>query len=83
MPRQKFAIGSRVVANDKGPTSYAGMRGTVVELGPGRAEYGIKLDGRPYPVEYLLSPWLDAIEHEQSVTLPSDVTKSHQEGPLP
>ena len=54
----KFALGDRVVANEKAPGDYEGSFGTIVERGPGKVEYGVKIDGKE-EVVYLDSRWLD------------------------
>ncbi len=60
MPRQKFNIGDRVKANEKAPGDYKGAEGTVVELGPGRAEYGVAIESdKRAAVHHLNSWWLD------------------------
>lgn len=61
MARRKFSIGDRVVANERGPASYAEMAGAIVEIGPGESEYGVKFDASAYLVEYLISAWLDRL----------------------
>jgi predicted RNase H-like HicB family nuclease len=54
----KFTIGAVAVANAKAPADYRGRRGKVVEVGPGRNEYGVKFEGTPAKGR-LMSWWLD------------------------
>jgi hypothetical protein len=56
----KFALGDRVVANQKAPGDYQGLCGAIVERGPGKVEYGVKLDGQGETI-YLDSRWLDKL----------------------
>lgn len=56
----KFALGDRIVANEKAPGDYEGFCGTVVERGPGKVEYGVRFDGKEETV-YLNSSWLDEL----------------------
>jgi hypothetical protein len=53
-------MGDRVVANEKAPGDYEGLRGTVVECGPDKVEYGVRFDGRE-ETAYLNSWWLDRL----------------------
>ena len=60
--RPKFEVGDRVRGNAKAPGDYAERQGTVVERGPGRAEYGVRFDdGRTTEPEHLNSWWLDRL----------------------
>lgn len=77
MPRWKFNLGDRVVANDKGPSSYTGMQGTIVETGPGKSEYGVKFDSRPYPAEYLQSWWLDWLSNQAEERKENEALAGH------
>lgn len=56
----KFALGDRVVANEKAPGDYESLCGTVVERGPGKVEYGVKFDGKE-EIAYVNSWWLDKL----------------------
>ena len=56
----KFALGDRVMANDKAPGDYESLRCTIVERGPGKVEYGVRFDGQEETV-YLDSQWLDKL----------------------
>lgn len=58
--RAKFAIGDAVIANTKAPGDYEGLKGIIVERGPGRAEYGVKFNGQT-EIAYMNSWWLDPL----------------------
>lgn len=60
MGKRKFKPGDRVIANEKAPSDYCGRQATVVEHGPGTAEYTVNVDGQ---IAYLNSWWLDPV-HE-------------------
>ena len=60
--RWKFAIGDRFIANDKAPIDYKGKFGTIVERGPGKAEYGVIIDNEEEK-SYLNSPWIDRVNN--------------------
>jgi len=53
-------LGDRVIANQKALGDYQGLYATVVEHGPGKAEYGIRFDRKEETV-YLDSWWLDKL----------------------
>ncbi len=58
--KTKFSIGDRAQANDKAPGDYEGRVGAITEVGPGRAEYGIRFtDGQEPSTGHLMSWWLD------------------------
>lgn len=54
--KPKFQIHDRVIANDHAPSDYRGHRGVVTEVGPRRAEYGVRFAVGPC---HLMSWWLD------------------------
>ena len=54
----KFAASDRCVANETAPMDYRGLRGTITQRGPYRAEYGVRFDGVD-EVVYLKSWCLD------------------------
>ncbi len=53
-------MGDRVIANEKAPGDYEDFYGSIVERGPGKAEYGVRFDRKEEP-EYLNSQWLDKL----------------------
>lgn len=59
--RRKFANGDRVIAKESAPADFRERIGTVVDYGPGKAEYTIRFDDNPTVVTYLQSPWLDSL----------------------
>ena len=58
MGKWKFNSGDIVIANDKAPGDYRDRRATVIERGPGTAEYTLNFDGQ---IAYLNSWWLNPI----------------------
>lgn len=55
--RTKFQVGDRVVGKESGPASFRGRTGTVRQIGPGAAEYGVQFDDGP--LEYVSPSWMD------------------------
>ena len=62
-PPPKFAVGDLVRANEKAPGDYKGRRGQITDIGPGKAEYGVRFAPEPKKAGtgYLMSWWLDAV----------------------
>lgn len=58
MAKWKFNRGDEVIANEKAPGDYQGHQGTVIEHGPGMAEYTVNFHNR---IGYLNSWWLDLV----------------------
>lgn len=64
--KPKFKVGDTADANDHAPGDYAGRRGLVTEVGPGKSEYRVEFeDGRQPTTGYLMSWWLDAIDERK------------------
>ncbi len=60
--KPKFAIGDRARANENAPGDYEDRIGIITEVGPGRAQYGIRFaDGREPSTGHLMSWWLDRV----------------------
>jgi len=64
MGKWKFNPGDRVMANEKALGDYRGRQATIVEHGPGTAEYTVNFDGQ---IVYLNSWWLDPIDSASKV----------------
>ena len=64
--RRKFANGDRVRGKETAPADFRGRTGTIVEYGPGKAEYTVRLDDDPSTVTYLQSYWLELLEETQA-----------------
>jgi hypothetical protein len=60
--KPKFRIGDRVRGNEHAPNEYRDRVGVIVEVGPGKSEYGVAYADKPpdQPHGYLMSWWLDA-----------------------
>jgi len=58
MGKWKFNRGDEVIANEKAPGDYQGHQGTVIEHGPGTAEYTVNFHSQ---IVYLNSWWLDPV----------------------
>lgn len=54
----KFEVGDRAIGREKAPASFRGRAGKITEIGPGRAEYGVRFDDTKV-VEYVMSWWID------------------------
>lgn len=57
--KPKFTVGDRVIGKESAPASFRGKVGTVIERGPGKAEYGVKFDDGP--TEYVESSWMESL----------------------
>jgi hypothetical protein len=55
--KPKFNVGDRVIGREEAPASYRELKGTIVERGPGRAEYGVRFDEDT--LHYVMSWWID------------------------
>ena len=53
--RWKFNLGDRIIANEKAPGDYEDFCGSIVERGPGKAEYGVRFDRKEETV--YLNSW--------------------------
>ena len=61
--RTKFQVGERSHVNDKAPNDNQDRIGTITEIGPGKAEYGLVFDDGQWPPTGHLGSWcLDFIE---------------------
>ena len=56
--KRKFAVGDRVRGKDNAPASFRHRVGTVVEIGPGPSEYGVKFNDT-LKTEYVQSYWME------------------------
>lgn len=65
----KFNLGDRTIGKESGPGRFRGKQGTVVELGPGKSEYGVKFDDGP--TEHVNSWWIERLaDHPNSPSTP-------------
>lgn len=64
--RRKFSNGDRVRGKETAPAEFRDRIGTIVEYGPGKAEYTVRFDDDPNTVTYLQSPWLDLLTQTET-----------------
>lgn len=59
----EIQLGERVVGKESARASFRRRTGTVIERGPGKAEYGVKLDDGP--IEYVESSWMERLANSR------------------
>ena len=59
----KFNLAERVVGRESARASFRRRTGTVIERGPGKAEYGVKFDDGP--IEYVESSWMERLANSR------------------
>ena len=59
--KRRFALGDRVRGKDDEPASFRARVGTVMEIGPGPSEYGVKFDDT-LQTEYVQSHWMEELD---------------------
>ena len=57
MRQRKFSLNDRVIGKEDGKASFRGRSGTILEYGPGKAEYKVAFDDGA--IEYVSSSWIE------------------------